>query len=471
MNRRENSNLQFADRIAGIILIGLLSLPFLLLFLMLVSVPVSAQVTMMEPFVPVESVGYVPVIPTSPPTTPVETQVVLEGVDENGNTIYSTPWVPIDPEDWADGVRDTVSSPGGGSLANLLESAGLDVDRGSGTIEVPVEDPWPPWVSDLGTCQRFNPAGMLGPANSVSFADCVPLVAAYWGENYVYNQTTWVWLQDTCEAGFVRNIWSMRDSATSVVRAGWSPNESQCVTQAPEREEQPEPGEFTDEMARELLMASPPSSPVLPNPPARPVNNYEFNNVINNNITNITTITTVANNQTNNYEATGDIGDVSGGTTNTPSGLPNQTTAGIEAFCAFNPNVALCQEGGEGGGSMEEYCAENPTAVACSVVDPNAEGLTEAGTVLGDLEAKEGEALAVIDGLVTDVESYVPGSGPDVGPSAGTCPIGDIEFSLVGRATSVDTAAVCDGLGGPIRQVIEIAGMVIAAMIIIKGVS
>lgn len=484
MRRQENKlNLQFADIVVWVIrhLPGwsFITIPLVvLLFLVVLPVPVSAQVTMNVPFQPIGTDGYVPILNTSASTVGAQTQVLLRGTDENGVTVYSTPWVEVPPAEFADGAKAALGDPGiGPSLQGLLEDSGLEVDRQAVDPDERVVDPpvdWPDWTTTgLGTCREyFGSSSVIG--SNVTLSQCISLAKSY--SSQPSPPTTYSFPQGACAAGQRTRAWGWLD-ISSVVRFDWQPAGAlSCVP----NEGLPTPGDRTDaipasdEMFRELLMAQAPPSPALPNRPGRPINNYEFTTIVVNHTNIFTSITTEAASTTNDYEASGDLADV-GGTKQRPSGSlgTGEGVEDLEAFCIRNPDRLLCQEelSGGGGDGMAEYCADNPNALACSEVDPSNSSIAGLEAALGSLEDAEGNAQIELDRLTDELDAYEFGDGPAVGPAPGSCPFDDVEFSLGGLTNNLDMDAVCQGLGGPVRQVVEIAGMFIAALIIIKGIS
>lgn len=447
----------------------LLASPFFVLLLLLMSMDVAAQpVVMQTPFVPIESVGYVPVSPTSPPGTPVDTLVLLEGRDENGDTIYSTPWVPVDPVDLPGGIGDAVSSPGGASLANLLESSGLEVDRTTGDVVAPPDDPWPPWVSGDGACRRYNPFNNYG--NNYSYGECMDLLAAFYGSalsNFEVRSEQGVCLDGQSDGDLEGWVPGQTDPVAGL-RWTWSIIGEGCYDDLPSSGTEPEATALTSEQARELLMKPPKTNGrALPEVPPRPLTNYEYNTVINNNITNITTITTSSTTITNNYEAAGNLAAVPGGSSSLPRGLGNDVTRGIEAFCSLNPGEAVC-EGVGGGGGID--CANNPDVLACQNIGDFQSDVDEALGELEDADDLLSDARTAVEDAIVEIDEYELGDGPEVGPAPSGCPLaGGIEVD--GTDIVIDTTAICEATGGPVRQLIEILSYIAGAMIIMRGVT
>lgn len=447
---------------------------FVLFFFAAMPNPVAAQVTMQVPFTPIGTDSYIPIIPDSPSTVGPQTQVLLRGTDENGDTVYSTPWVEIDPAEFADGARAALADPGvGPSLEGLLETAGLAVDRQAVDPDeralIPATD-WPDAFTGLGLCEHYFGYGVLG--TNVSLGTC-------WGLAEDFSPTEWnngvfYYAAGGCPGGQVSNVWGMRD-ITSVTRFSWTPNGgSTCVPNEglPAKDDITDAVPADDEMFRELLMVEQPTDPVLPMPPARPINRYEFNTIINNHTNIFTTITTEATNTTNEYEATGDLADVDG-TYNRPSGANGlgEGVEDLEAFCIRNPDRLMCQESlstGGGGDGMAEFCMDNPDALSCLSDVPQSE-VDELLGMLDDAENASDELLDQLGELTDAVSDYEFGDGPALGPTVTVCPIaGGIEVGDTGIVFETDY--LCDIAGGPIKQMILLLSYFSAALIVFKGI-
>lgn len=125
-------------------------------------------------------------------------------------------------------------------------------------------------------------------------------------------------------------------------------------------------------------------------------------------------------------------------------------------------------DGGGGGAGVDEYCTENPNALICEQAgEEDVTGLLDdIASFVDQTDDIETEISSLTD-LITE---YALGDGPELADPVGVCPFaGGIE--LPPPLGSIDTTALCEATGGPIRQLILMLSIIACAIIVIRGVS
>lgn len=423
---------------------------FVLAFAAMSSFGAEPPVTMAVPFVPIGAANPVKVVGG------IEVDVTYQGLDENGHSIYATVPVEIGQNELADMMNQEAGSGNPGYTVPINENGWYFNPPGDPAyIMQPGSAGAGNW-SEFGTCRRNNPpagtGATLGVAATETLASCAGLLEDYWGGTF--SNLVRLYISGTPPCQYSGRV-EWRDSPEGTLRGHFAPNETGCIAMEPDWPIQ-QPSPVPPNKLTDLVPEGPPPPPGVIQTP-RPLDPTTFNLTIINNYTNVTAITTTISTITNEYETTGTVTGVTGGTRDRPTGTVRTVTGG-----------GGTEPVGEGQETLTEFCIKNPTILICE--DTRALGTDDVEGSLGEVEEARGGLLDTATELLDDLGEYVPGTGPSLGPAASGCPLaGGIEVS--GSDLVIDTTAVCEAAGGPIRQLILILGAIWSGLVLLRGLS
>lgn len=421
------------------------------------SVPVFAQEVMLQPFVPqgFSEVGGNPNFEGDCSVDQLEAETVFEGLDENGDAVYSKEYAGIDCDEWGDMSEVAMEAPNSASIYNLygysvslsyrdaMRAYGYGFDESTNTHYFVMIGNLGGYSASqpTGACEIYEASGPLpvGTEVGMSINQCLTPFET------LYDVT----FDDSYDVGCLEGVDVVDGS--SVVVAHFTPDGAYCL-------EEGDFGEMFDARAVEAavneLMTSGDSDLIgqtaIKAAQDESVYPYSWN--------------LLANNHTDDYEAAGDIGDVPGGS-RTPYALLGGTPGGGDGDgdgMTFDGQIYL-----------DNYCAANPDKFICSDVgeEEPVEGVGDFTVAIGEAETLLYEAEDIAEGAIDDLTAFELGSGPEVGPAPLECPIEDMLQIEAMNGAELDLTVMCEIIGGPLKKVIEISSYIVAAFIVWRGLT